>query len=229
MTTPQRVAAASALRRLNHALVAHDADDQVLERLTAQVEAIMPSITSARRRDRGELILEHVSTIFGATDAPPGPDDPFSVMADRAVGGQSNPTAAEIAVRYEDDEVIATVTLGPAFEGAPGRAHGGIVAALFDDVTGYVLRLAGTPAFTGRLTVTYHAPAPVGSPLEFRSRLTEREARKLHITAQCRHGADLIASADALFVTVDADRFRQLPAATRPRANRDTHLPDAAR
>lgn len=207
-----RLSAASALRRLNHALVAHHADDHTLDRICTFVDDILPALTKGERRDRATLLSEHAHAIFGgAPDDVPGAvlDDPFNVMADRAVGGRANPTATEIDVRYEHDDAVAVVTLGPAFEGATGRAHGGMVAAIFDDVTGYVLRLAGTPAFTARLTVSYHAPTPLEVPLEFRSRLEAREPRKLHITAECHHDGQRIASAQALYVTVDPERFRQ--------------------
>ena len=48
------------------------------------------------------------------------------------------------------EEAVARVRLGHAFEGAPGRAHGGIVASIFDDVMGIVLTIHSTPAFTAR-------------------------------------------------------------------------------
>jgi hypothetical protein len=50
-----------------------------------------------------------------------------------------------------------------------------MVAALFDEAMGFVLSINCTPAFTGRLTVTYRAPVPIGVPLEFRARLTSRD------------------------------------------------------
>lgn len=214
-TTPARLAAAAALRRLNHALVAHNCDDNTLAELTAAAERISVRLETGERRDRAAQIAEHAHRMFSGAPAETSDDalaegDGHGVMSDRAVGGYANPTAVDVEVGYEGDEAIATVTLGPAFEGAPGRAHGGIVAAVFDDVTGYVLRLAGTPAFTGRLSVAYHAPTPIEVPLEFRSRLAERSDRKLLITAECRHGRHVVASAEATFVTVDPERFRQL-------------------
>jgi hypothetical protein len=57
---------------------------------------------------------------------------------DRAVGGRSNPTSrtpGSVRRRRRGRRGCA----GRAFEGAPGRAHGGIVAAAFDDVTGFVI------------------------------------------------------------------------------------------
>ena len=72
-------------------------------------------------------------------------------------------------MRREGDEAVLTVTLGSAFEGAPGRAHGGVVATLIDEAMGMVLHIVGTPAFTGRLTVNYRAPTPLNEHLEDRT------------------------------------------------------------
>lgn len=54
--------------------------------------------------------------------------------------------------RREGDEIVADVRFGRAFEGAPGRVYGGIVAAIFNDVTGDQWRwlaLLPTPADGG--------------------------------------------------------------------------------
>jgi acyl-coenzyme A thioesterase PaaI-like protein len=213
--TPARLGAAAALRRLNHALVAHDCDDQLLIELKSSAHAFSDRLERGAHRDRAAHVAEHAALLFSGGGLPeaPGPNeasDGLSVMSDRAVGGIANPTAVDVQVRYEGDEAVATVTLAAGFEGAPGRAHGGIVAAVFDDVTGYVLRLAGSPAFTGRLSVTYHAPTPLCVPLEFRSRIAERRQRTLLITAECRHGATVLTSAEATFVMVDPNRFRDI-------------------
>ena len=101
-------------------------------------------------------------------------------FSDRAVGGTANPTSVELDVRFEGDEVIAQVLLRQAFEGAPGRAHGGVVAAAFDDVTGFVIGNVREPAFTGELTVRYVAPVPVNEPLEMRARLGSRTPQAVH-------------------------------------------------
>ena len=130
---------------------------------------------------------------------------------DRAVGGTSNPTSIELEVRYDNDDVIADVVLRRAFEGAPGRAHGGIVAAAFDDVTGFVIGKLQEPAFTGELTVRYLAPVPVEETLEIRARLDGRERRKLFISAEMRAGEVLVATCRAIYITVDPSRFAGAP------------------
>ena len=130
---------------------------------------------------------------------------------DRAVAGQANPTSIDITVQFGEDDVIADVTLRRAFEGAPGRAHGGIVAAAFDDVTGFVIGRLQEPAFTGELTVRYLAPVPVDEPLEMRARLDGRERRKLFISAEAIHDGQVIATCKAIYITVDPSRFAPMP------------------
>ena len=132
-------------------------------------------------------------------------------FSDRAVAGAANPTSVDIDVQFEADEVVARVTLRHAFEGAPGRAHGGIVAAAFDDVTGYVIGQVHEPAFTGELTVRYLAPVPVDEPLEMRARLESRERRKLFITAEARHGENIVATCRAIYITVDPTKYAGFP------------------
>ena len=134
-----------------------------------------------------------------------------SGFADRAVGGAANPTSVDVDVRFEGEEVIARVVLRRAFEGAPGRAHGGIVAAVFDDVTGFVIGKLREPAFTGELTVRYVKPVPIETPLEMRARLVDRERRKLFITAECRDGDEIVATCKAIYITVDPSRFAGFP------------------
>jgi acyl-coenzyme A thioesterase PaaI-like protein len=99
------------------------------------------------------------------------------------------------------------VTLGAAFEGAPGRAHGGIVAALIDETMGLVLSISSTLAFTGRLTITYRAPTPLGVRLQTRARLDSRSGRKLIITAELKADDLLLAQAEGLFIAVEPEHF----------------------
>ena len=55
----------------------------------------------------------------------------------------------------EDGTVIGRATLGAAYEGPPGQAHGGVVALLLDQVLGETAHVAGRPGFTAYLTINY--------------------------------------------------------------------------
>jgi acyl-coenzyme A thioesterase PaaI-like protein len=203
-----RADAAAALRDLVHAFAAHDPGDEELRAIASTATSLTKQLDGAAPRDRMALIRAAVAS---------GVDPAFPAMtsgsgfSDRAVGGATNPTSVDVDVRFEGEEVIATVVLRDAFEGAPGRAHGGIVAAAFDDVTGFVIGLLHEPAFTGELTVRYVKPVPVNKPLEMRARLRGRERRKLFIEAEARDGDELVATCKAIYITVDPTRFAGAP------------------
>jgi acyl-coenzyme A thioesterase PaaI-like protein len=206
VVAPAREMAAAAVRRLGHALLAHDVDDGYLRRIAEQIDVLAAEAERAgsRRRDVGEFTRRMFEEDI--------PDRARVVHFDDCfVSGPWNPLGIGIAVVRDGDVVSARVTLGAAFEGGPGMAHGGIVAALFDDVLGYLLTLHRVPGFTGELTVRYHQPTPVGEPLELRGWVTEREPRRLHTAAQLRAQGQLVASATAVFVEIDASRLAARP------------------
>jgi len=203
-----RAEAAAALRDLIHAFAAHDPDDETLRALASTATSLAAQLERADARDRMALMRAAVT----AGDAPAFPEmTAGSGFSDRAVGGATNPASVDLDVRFEGEEVVATVVLHRAFEGAPGRAHGGIVAAAFDDVTGFVIGILREPAFTGELTVRYVKPVPVDQPLEMRARLRGRERRKLFIEAEAHHGDELVATCKAIYITVDPTRFAGAP------------------
>jgi acyl-coenzyme A thioesterase PaaI-like protein len=200
-TEEERERAAAGLRALNHAFVAHDPADGALTSLGETVNELTVALSQTPKRDRLALMRS-------------GPDDLVlggSGFEDRAVAGRSNPTSVELEVRFTDEEVIADFVLRRAFEGAPGRAHGGIVAAVFDDVTGFVIGRLQEPAFTGELTVRYLAAVPVDQALEIRARLDGRERRKIFISADLHSGDEVVATCRAIYITVELSRFAGAP------------------
>src|SRR3954451_15854498 len=189
--SPARTAAAGALRRLGHAVVGHQVDDAVFERLTEAIESALPDIEAGAPRSRPVDDLKR--RLF---ETPPGEGESMEHFPDCVVSGRANPMGIAIVVHREGSEAVARVTLGSAFEGAPGRSHGGIVAAIFDDAMGFVLSMAQTPAYTGRLTISYLAPTPVGEELTFRCHLRERDGRKLYIDGGAYANGQLVAEAN---------------------------------
>jgi acyl-coenzyme A thioesterase PaaI-like protein len=204
-----RLEAAIALRKLNDAFVAHDADDELLRRISEFSRGAIGELRTGERRDRAALLAAHFAEVFGGVDGDESLPTPVNPMTDRAVGGTTNPISAEFDLEIVGDEVVVRTTLGTAYEGAPGRSHGGMVAALFDDFTAFVLPLAKTAAYTGELTVRYHRPVPVEAPLEFRARIVGHEGRKLRVTGECLAYGQVVASTEVLFITIDFQTFGQ--------------------
>lgn len=214
MTSPDtpRDRAAAALRRLGHAVVGHDADAALLERVAEQAAATAAIVEEGEPRSRP---IDAIKRRLWE-DAPPD-GGPMSHFAECVVSGTANPMGIAIKVRRDGDEAVADFNLGAAFEGAPQRAHGGVVAAIFDDVMGYVLVVHRTPAYTGRLTINYRAPVPMGQDMTVRARLHERSGRKLSMRAEMTLAADpshpVICDAEALFIAIPPERLGIAPAA----------------
>jgi acyl-coenzyme A thioesterase PaaI-like protein len=205
--TQARRAAGRSVRRIGHAIVGHDADADLLTDVAKTLEALTTRLDAGSPRRRPIAQVGHRET--GTTERGAA----IESYDDRPFSGSASPWGVELEVHRVGDEIEATVTLGSAHEGAPGRAHGGIVAGLFDDVFGFVLGILEVPAFTGELKVRYDRPTPLHRPLLCRGRLTSRSGRKLLIEGElvdADGGSEtVVARGTGLFITVDPTKFGQ--------------------
>jgi len=203
-----RARAGQAIREVGHAFIGRHATLDQIDRLSEVLESITAELWPKDERRRGlfELAGEQL------TEMPQGPFD--NKFDDRPVSGRSSPLGLDLELHRHGDEIEALVTLRSAHEGAPGRSHGGVVSALFDDVFGYVLGISRQPAFTGDLYVRYEAPTPLFQRLSCRVRLTEQSGRKLLMTGELTdvESDQLIATAKATFIAVDPELFKALTA-----------------
>ena len=198
-----RVRAAAAVRRLGHAIVGHDVAPDVLDELATDIESRLPALEAGAPRSRAVEIMKR-NMIFDR----PSDGERIGTFPDCVVSGDANPMGLDVQFFREGDEAVSRVVLGPAFEGAPNRAHGGVVAAVFDDLMGFVLTIHESPAYTAELTVRYRRPTPVGEEIEFRARLADRKGRRLHIEAEATDSEGTkIATAEGLFITIPREGF----------------------
>lgn len=125
------------------------------------------------------------------------------VSFNNPVEGPGNPLAPPLTgIRVDGRMVRATATLGIAHEGAPGRVHGGWVAALLDHAVGRAIAVDGPPGMTVSLTVEYHHGTPYGVPLEVEAEVAGREGRKVYAVGKIRAEGRITATASATLVTV---------------------------
>lgn len=193
-------------RRLGHSIAGHHADAASLDAATAHLAELRERIElgAPRRRE-----IERPSGDWG-----PGPADGEEMFSfdERPISGRAAPYGLDLSIVRDGDEAVGHVTLGAAHEGAPGRSHGGIVSALFDDVFGFVLTIVGQAAFTGTLTIRYEQGAPIGVPLTCRVRMDRREGRKLFMsgelaTAPAEGEAQVLTRATAIFIAIPEATF----------------------
>ena len=64
-------------------------------------------------------------------------------------------------------------------QGAPGLAHGGLLAAAFDEALGSLQWLLQVPSVTAALETDFLLPVPVGSTVHIDARVVGRAGRKI--------------------------------------------------
>jgi uncharacterized protein (TIGR00369 family) len=103
-------------------------------------------------------------------------------------------------------EVVAEYTLPENYQGYPGVAHGGIVAAMLDEAAGRSLMgdlSAPRFMFTARLNVTYRKNVPVGQLLRLVGKAGESRSRTATATSTIYDQAgNILAEAVALLINV---------------------------
>jgi acyl-coenzyme A thioesterase PaaI-like protein len=111
----------------------------------------------------------------------------------------------------EQETVRSQFVVTSAHQGAPGLAHGGLLACAFDEALGSAVgNLMHRPAVTGRLETDFKRPVPVGSTLYITAKLDGMAGRKIYASADGRLNAEdgpLAVRARALFVIVDVAHF----------------------
>jgi acyl-coenzyme A thioesterase PaaI-like protein len=203
-----RVSAAHALRDIVHAFVRAQPDEDAYDEIRTMAEQLVARLDATPRRDRMAL-MQAAREKHGGTF-------PVGVGAggfnDRAVAGLANPAGVDIEVEPGTGDVLAKVLFRKGFEGPPGRAHGGMIAAAFDDVTGFIIGRIGQPAFTGELTVRYVGPTPIETPLVMTARLDGQERRKLFISGDLAlEDGTVTATCKATYITIDPSVFAASP------------------
>jgi len=115
--------------------------------------------------------------------------------------GTHNPVAPPLVVHgLEDGSVQGEVTLGMAYQGQPGMAHGGISALMLDHALGFANGWAGLGGMTARLTLNFKRPTPLFVPLTVRARQTRVEGRKIWCESSLEHDGEVLVTAEALFI-----------------------------
>lgn len=130
--------------------------------------------------------------------------------------GMENPVGLHLHI-YETapDEVESTYIAPDHFQGYPGVLHGGIVAALLDEIAGRTL-MGNDPLdprflFTAKLEVKYRKNVPTGKPLKIIGKAGKSKSRYAEAWAGIYDSEteELLAEGNALLMDVPADQFDQ--------------------
>jgi acyl-coenzyme A thioesterase PaaI-like protein len=191
---------ALATRRLVAGLVNTGAPAATLERAADQLEELADQLAPFARSSRYE----------GTPGVVLGGDNRV-ILESHPMMGPSNPIAPPLTISREPDRrrAYAEGTYGHAYEGPPGRLHGGFIAAAFDQVIGAAAALAGHVFLTGLLTVRYRAATPLHVPLRFEAELDRVESRRLHASGRLVVDGTVTADGEGVFIVVDDQVFHE--------------------
>ena len=188
---------ASATRALNEKLVSTDIDPELAAALTEKIEDLTEELSQAqqvsglvdmaRRGQRGTI------------------DDVMGELV--SVGGRSHPCSPELRWQEAPNQIMGTVRFSQAFEGPPGHVHGGWVAGVLDHLMGMTHVRTGYPGMTGGLSVRYLKPTPLNQVIEVSAQATELDDKRTEVKAEMRFGETTTATAEAIFVRVDREKF----------------------
>ncbi|MGV9251100.1 PaaI family thioesterase [Streptomyces sp. NPDC003697] len=142
----------------------------------------------------------------------PAPGELLGAHYDRCFGcGAGQPHGLHLQARAGDGvSITAEFTVQPAHQGAPGLAHGGVLATALDETLGSLNWLLRTIAVTGRLETDFVRPVPVGTTLYLEAEVTAVAGRKIYSRATGRVGGPegpVAVRAQALFIEVKVDHF----------------------
>lgn len=133
--------------------------------------------------------------------------DVAKALADRykrrsLVSSPEHPYAPPMHFTVEPDgTATGHLTLGRAYQGPPGRCHGGYVAVLLDHLFGATgAHALPGPFYTKVLEVIYDAGVPLLKPIEVRSWLDRLDGRKAFVAGEITCDGEVCARATGLLV-----------------------------
>jgi len=128
------------------------------------------------------------------------------------VCGLENPIGLHLHMYETEPGVLESKYIAPEhFQGYPGVLHGGIVAAILDEISGRVhMGDAVNPRFmfTGKLEVKYRKNVPVGQMLRIVGKAGKVRSKMAESWAGIYdESGELLAEANALHINVPEDQF----------------------
>lgn len=201
----ERRRCAQAVRELCEELVACDAADEMFREAAERTEGFVERLKAEPRRTRtlGGSLEEEIRN--GKEGYHYGDLVDFSPLA-----GLANPVAPPMSIHKADDAtLVGRVTFSAAYEGGPGFAHGGYVAAAFDELLGLTQSLTGEAGMTAKLEVRYRSPCPLNTELRMEGRVHKAEGRRIVARGTMYAGDRLVAEGEATFIVLEHEEYRE--------------------
>lgn len=175
-----------------------NAPDDVLASATGHIQEALRALAPWLQKGEGW------STISVGGDIPGFPwqdDDLTACMPYSPVSGKRNPIAPPIRMwKSGEGEVGGECIFSPTYAGPPDSVHGGILAAVFDEILAMANVISGTAGFTGTLTIRYRRKTPLNTPIELWGKNIKQDGRKQVCLGEMRVNGEVTAVAEGLFI-----------------------------
>ena len=123
---------------------------------------------------------------------------------------ENNPLRVLYYYREPEKHVVAHVLFSSGAKGPPGHAHGGSMAAVFDETMGTCAWYNGYPVLAAGLEVSFRAPLPLETATCCEAWVEEVTGRKVRIAAMLFEASDpacVFGTARGLFVSLPIESF----------------------
>ncbi|CAG4885113.1 Thioesterase superfamily protein [Georgfuchsia toluolica] len=184
---------AAALRRLNTAVLTRDVPTELLQSVTATMQAEAARIEANEVVPGTKAQAERNSTQHGQL-----PDIFYEI---NPASGQSNAIAPPMHIWQTDGRVHACVTPSWSYEGPFEHLHGGIIALLFDQVLGAGQRITGVAGRTGTLEIRFHHPTLLNKTLHLVAKVDRVVGRKKFMVGELWADDVRTASCKGVFIS----------------------------
>ena len=129
------------------------------------------------------------------------------------VCGRDNPCSLKIAFYLEESgEVVSHFQLSDHYEGYPGIMHGGVIAAILDEICGRAVTSQEDEFMvTSKLELRYRKPVPINQDLVAKARRISRKGR-----VGIAHGeildsqGTLLAEAEGVYVQIPEEKVKEM-------------------
>lgn len=106
----------------------------------------------------------------------------------------------------EAKKVHARLTILPEMQGPPGFSHGGVIAAVLDEIMSCASWISGNLAFAAHLELDYRRPVPIGTELRFEGWVDGVDGRKTRTVGRALFADGTVATeATGLFIAMKRD------------------------
>jgi Thioesterase superfamily len=175
------------VRDLIDATIQTEADQDIIRSARAAIQAVTETLRTPQR--------DESRVVHYAVDGRP-------LAWSNAAIGLRNPIAPPLVVHCDRDGTRwwSEFSLNAAYEGPPGRVHGGMCALVLDQVLNEAASAGLTqPLFTGTITVRYLRGTPLGR-LRAEAAVERIEGVKTFVSGHLSDSEGITAEAEGIFI-----------------------------